>query len=40
VERTVNTLKNFSAVATRYDKGAYVFHGTVVVAAIRLWLRP
>ncbi|MFK0014650.1 hypothetical protein [Streptomyces sp. NPDC091027] len=29
-----------SAVATRYDKRAYVFHGTVTVAAIRLWLRP
>lgn len=28
------------AVATRYDKRAYVFHGTVTVAAIRLWLRP
>jgi hypothetical protein len=24
--------------ATRYDKRAYVFHGTVTVAAIRLWL--
>ncbi|MGW5306283.1 IS5 family transposase [Streptomyces griseoluteus] len=38
VERTINALKNFRAVATRYDK-AYVFHGTVTVAAIRLWLR-
>ncbi|MGH3468400.1 MAG: IS5/IS1182 family transposase, partial [Thermocrispum sp.] len=27
-------------VATRYDKRAYVFHGTVTAAAIRLWLRP
>ena len=26
------------AVATRFDKRAYVFHGTVTVAAIRLWL--
>ncbi|MDQ0694487.1 hypothetical protein QF048_000929 [Streptomyces sp. W4I9-2] len=24
--------------ATRYDKRAYVFHGTVTLAAIRLWL--
>lgn len=24
----------------RYDKRAYVFHGIVTVAAIRLWLRP
>jgi transposase len=40
VERTINRLKNFRAVATRYDKRAYVFHGTVTVAAIWLWLRP
>ncbi|WP_096215222.1 IS5 family transposase [Streptomyces sp. 2323.1] len=39
VERTINALKNFRAVATRFDKRAYVFHGTVVVASIRLWLR-
>ncbi|WP_405891710.1 IS5 family transposase [Streptomyces sp. NBC_00133] len=39
VERTINRLKNFRAVATRYDKRAYIFHGTVTVAAIRLWLR-
>lgn len=39
VERTINRLKGFRAVATRYDKRAYVFHGTVTVAAIRLWLR-
>ncbi|MFF5714430.1 MULTISPECIES: IS5 family transposase [Streptomyces] len=40
VERTINRLKSFRAVATRYDKRAYVFHGTVTVAAIRLWLHP
>lgn len=40
VERTINRLKNFRAVATGFDKRAYVFHGTVTVAAIRLWLRP
>ncbi|MFE2359015.1 IS5 family transposase [Streptomyces parvulus] len=40
VERTINRLKNSRAVATRYYKRAYVFHGTVTVAAIRLWLRP
>ncbi|KUL44062.1 transposase [Streptomyces regalis] len=39
VERTTNALKNFRAVATRFDKRAYVFHGTVTVASIRLWLR-
>jgi transposase len=39
VERTVNALENFRAVATRFDKRVYVFQGTVTVAAIRLWLR-
>ncbi|GGR52221.1 IS5 family transposase [Streptomyces netropsis] len=39
VERTINALKGSCAVATRYDKRAYVFHGTVTLAAIRLWLR-
>ncbi|MFH8347302.1 IS5 family transposase [Streptomyces sp. NPDC018045] len=39
VERTVNALKGFPAVATRFDKRAYGFYGTVTVAAIRLWLR-
>ncbi|MFE0178506.1 IS5 family transposase [Streptomyces sp. NPDC059002] len=38
-ERTVLALKCFRAVATRYDKRAYVFHGTIALAAIRLWLR-
>ncbi|WP_306339314.1 IS5 family transposase [Streptomyces sp. AS13] len=40
VERTINRLTNSRAVANRYDKRAYVSHGTVTVAAIRLWLRP
>ncbi|MFE7365959.1 hypothetical protein [[Kitasatospora] papulosa] len=39
VERTINRLNNSRAVATRYDKRAYVFHGTVTAAAMRLWLR-
>lgn len=39
VERTIDRLKNFRAVATRYDERPYVFHGTVTVAAIRLRLR-
>ncbi|MFH8534947.1 IS5 family transposase [Streptomyces tendae] len=39
VERTINALKHFRAVATRFDKRAYVFQGTVTVVAIRLWLR-
>lgn len=40
VERAINRLKNSRAVATRFDKRAYVFYGTVTVAAIRLRLRP
>ncbi|MGW5609374.1 IS5 family transposase [Streptomyces sp. NPDC003753] len=40
VERTINRLKSFRAIVTRYGKRAYVFHGTVTVAAIRLWLHP
>ncbi|WP_371493897.1 hypothetical protein [Kitasatospora sp. NBC_00374] len=40
VERMINRLKHFRAVATRYDKRAYVFHGTVTVASLRLWLSP
>ncbi len=40
VERAINRLKTFRAIATRYDKRAYVFHGTVTAGAIRLWLRP
>jgi transposase len=39
VERTINARKGFRAVATRFDKRAYIFHGTVTVAAIRLWVR-
>lgn len=39
VERTINRLKNSRAVATRHDKRAHVFHGTVTAAAVRLWLR-
>jgi transposase len=40
VERTINQLKHSRAIATRYDKRAYVFAGTVTVASIRLWLKP
>lgn len=38
MERSVLTFKGCRAVATRYEKRAYVFHGTVTLAAIRLWL--
>jgi transposase len=39
VERLVNRLKQFRAVATRYDKTAESFLAIVHLAASRLWLR-
>ncbi|PNG89584.1 hypothetical protein SMF913_25049 [Streptomyces malaysiensis] len=39
VERAINKLKQFRAVATCYDKRAYVFLGTVTSAALLIWLR-
>ncbi len=39
VERLINRLKSFRAVATGFGKRAFVFHGTVTVAAVRLWPR-
>ncbi|WP_436846542.1 IS5 family transposase [Streptomyces niveus] len=39
VERAINKLKNYRAVSTRYDKRAYVYLGTVTVAATIIWLR-
>lgn len=39
VERAINLLKQNRAVATRYDKRAAIFEGTVQVASIRIWLR-
>ena len=39
VERAINKLKNFRAVATRYDKRAYVYQGTATLAATIIWLR-
>ena len=38
VERTINRLKQFRAVATRYDKLAAVYAAHVTIASILLWL--
>jgi hypothetical protein len=35
----MNALKGFRPAATRYDKRGFVIHGTVTLAAIRLWIR-
>ncbi|MGI5048378.1 IS5 family transposase [Streptomyces sp. JAC25] len=39
IERTINRLKGFRAVATRYEKRAYIYLGTVTLAALVIWLR-
>ena len=39
VERSFNKLRQFRAVATRYDKRKLIYQGTVDVASIRIWLR-
>jgi transposase len=38
VERCFSKLKQFRAVATRYDKRQVIYQGTVDVASIMLWL--
>jgi transposase len=39
VERCFGKLKQFRAVATRYDKRDFMCQATVDVASIRIWLR-
>jgi transposase len=39
VERCVNKLRQFRAVATRYDKRQLIYQGIIDVASIRIWLR-
>jgi transposase len=38
VERTIGRLKQFRAVATRYEKLAAHYHALLTLACIRLWL--
>ncbi|GAA2522614.1 hypothetical protein GCM10010276_87050 [Streptomyces longisporus] len=39
VERAINKLKQFPAVATRYDKRGHICLGTVTTASVMIWLR-
>jgi transposase len=39
VERAINKLKAFRAVATRYDKRDYMYQATLDIAIIKIWLR-
>jgi transposase len=39
VERCFGKLKQFRAVATRYDKRELIYQGTLDVASIRIWLK-
>jgi transposase len=39
VERCFAKLKQFRAVATRYDKRDFMYQATIDVASIRIWLR-
>jgi transposase len=39
VERCFSKLKQFRAVATRYDKRGRIYQGSVDIASIRIWLR-
>src|ERR1039457_2695208 len=39
VERCFSKLKQFRAVATRYDKRERIYQGTIDIASIRIWLR-
>jgi transposase len=39
IERAINKLKQFRAVATRYDKRAFMYLATVDIATIKIWLR-
>lgn len=38
VERTINRLKQYRAIATRYEKLQETYHALLVIASILLWL--
>jgi transposase len=39
IERFFNRIKQFRRIATRYDKLAITFMGTILVASILIWLK-
>jgi transposase len=39
VERFFNRIKNFRRIATRYDKTATMFLGSLIFASILIWLK-
>ncbi|MEW2426294.1 transposase [Streptomyces nigra] len=39
VEHAINRLKGIRAVATRYEKRAYIYLGTVSLTTLMIWLR-
>ncbi|MFC6882830.1 MULTISPECIES: transposase [Actinomadura] len=39
VERAIKRLKQSRAVATRFDKRAYTYTGTITIAVLPIWLR-
>jgi transposase len=39
VERAINKLKDFRAVAMRTDKREFIYQGTIDIASIKIWLR-
>jgi transposase len=39
IERAISKLKQFRAVATRYDKRAFMYLATIDIATIKIWLR-
>lgn len=39
IERAFNLIKNWRALATRYDKHALIYRGGLILAAALMWLR-